>query len=87
MLNMKKRILKNAAIGVAVCSLPLLSMVGVNGARNHKANLLLSEAEALSSCEVTKGGTVKYVCKDNEGECKATYLGITLKCSGTKVKK
>lgn len=44
-----------------------------------------SDVEALSSCEVTGiFGQVIFSCSGNEGECKETYKGHTLLCSGTK---
>lgn len=50
--------------------------------------VLMSEVEALSSCEITRGNKViKFACSGNTGTCTASAYGYTLTCNGTKVKK
>lgn len=64
-------------------------IVGVNTYKsqskvNKMSALTLENVEALSECEITKSGSVKYRCTGNSGHCSISHMGYTLTCSGIK---
>lgn len=85
-MNRKK---KNIAL-LLICAAAFLFGIKWNSTgtlENLKNSLRLTDAEAITSCEIVKknDGTVLLRCASDEGLCKTTKWGYELSCSGTKV--
>lgn len=83
---MKKKIFFGAfCLAIACAGAMVYSSQLIQGNSSRNA-MLQGDVEALSSCEITKGGGVKLKCAGEVGACTTSYMGYTLTCSGTKVK-
>ncbi len=81
---MKKKLL--FAAGAVLLASAVSAFVCVNKENNSIDGLFDDSIEALASCEISKGDTIKYLCSGNNGKCTITYMGFTLTCDGEEVK-
>lgn len=72
-----------SAIVVIAFAVGTVINANLNNASNNKNDLLLNNVDAMASCEVTRGSSVKLSCSGS-GTCSTTYMGYTLTCDGHK---
>ena len=80
---MKKKVLGAFCLAIAWAGVMAYSSQILEG-KSSRGVMLQGDVEALSSCEINRGGSVKYLCVGEQGSCSTSYMGYTLTCSGTK---